>query len=273
LEGQHYYDVTFSCITHFIYSPPSFGWRECKERFVPHFSILAWLDSKANGLHPSASIKWYGREMGIGVRADRDMREGDVLVRLPLSAVACMRTLLDASGDDAIASGGLEAGREQRLRDARGARAVFRYVAETVGDERDALALWLMRERALAFLEGKSDANGDSAMNISGSAPSSNPARLAPGGWGPYLALLPRAVHTPSTWPASALSALQDPRTVREALKLRQGHAIASGGGKGGSRADGRAQSLIGRYNRVVVAIRELTRTAAKAWRSPMCVM
>ena len=224
--------------------------------------FLAWLDSTAQGQHPSASIEWYGREMGFGVRADRDLREGDVLVRLPLYAVACMRTLLDASGDEAIASGGLEAGREQRLRDARGARAVFKYVAETVGDERDALALWLMRERALASLINIPDSESDSsaATNISGSAHSSYPARLAPGGWGPYLALLPRAVHTPSTWPASALSALQDPRAVREARELRQGHAIASGGGKGGSRADGRAQSLIGRYNRLVVAIRELFR-------------
>ena len=208
--------------------------------------FLNWFDTVAHGVRPSSTIEWYGPHMGFGVTAKAELKEGDLLIQVPLEHVVCERTIRSLTKDAKINS-------------------VWDFLG---GDDRDLLALWLMRERALStprFYPYLTD-EGERASSVDASGELSTLDKLRNAtahSWWPYLDMLPRTVGIPATWQTEDLSLLQNFRVESEAIEFRQGRKKLSasstsrggGGGSGESSFDG---SLIGRYNRQVVSIRAL---------------
>ena len=208
--------------------------------------FLNWFDTVAHGVRPSSTIEWYGPHMGFGVTAKAELKEGDLLIQVPLEHVVCERTIRSLTKDAKINS-------------------VWDFLG---GDDRDLLALWLMRERALStprFYPYLTD-EGERASSVDASGELSTLDMLRNAtahSWWPYLDMLPRTVGIPATWQTEDLSLLQNFRVESEAIEFRQGRKKLSasstsrggGGGSGESSFDG---SLIERYNRLVVSIRAL---------------
>ena len=212
--------------------------------------FLTWFDKIAKGIHPASTIEWYGPHMGFGVTAMSHLKEGDLLIQVPLEHVVCERTIRSLTSDVKINN-----------------------VWDFLRDDRDLLALWLMRERALStprfypcIIEGEATvaatASADAASVNSGISTLDKLRNSTMYSWWPYIDMLPRTVGIPATWQIEDLSLLQNSRVENEAIEFRQGKKKSSssstssrGGGGGDASFD---SSLIGRYNRLVVSIRAL---------------
>jgi hypothetical protein len=212
-------------------------------------AFLTWFDTVAHGVRPSSTIEWYGPHMGFGVTAKAELKEGDLLIQVPLEHVVCERTIRSLTTDNAKIN------------------QVWDFLG---GDDRDLLALWLMRERAISTprfypyssVAGGGASSGDTSSGLSTFDKLRNSTAYS---WWPYIDMLPRIVGIPATWKAEDLPLLQNFRVESEAIEFRQGRKKApssssstSRGGGGGGNEPSFDGSLIGRYNRLVVSIRAL---------------
>jgi hypothetical protein len=183
--------------------------------------FLSWLDA-IPAAQRAASLTWLGPEFGYGVVTDEAhgaLDDGSLLVQLPLDAVVSRQSLKSPPEGSAPVD-----------------PRVSKLWTQLQSDE-DLVALWLMRARAVGALRASGLEPAPAGGNASGRS------CLALGDaaeWWPYIAVLPRTVSIPATWPvgAAGLALLQDGRAAQ----------IASAG----------RSKLLDRYSRLIPAIKDL---------------
>lgn len=127
------------------------------------------------------------------------LKDGSVLVQVPLRAVVCRSSLLQSSGKASTA-----------------AQEKLRRVWQHTQDESDLVSLWLMRARAVGALQA-------AGVEPVVSTTEHGPDLSDPSAWWPYIAVLPRSVNVPATWrqDKAGTGLLHDYRAAGDAERQR----------------------------------------------------